>query len=46
MVLSTYHFRISQEMASNKLLVNQQVDASTFVTGYKVSDGSEQQGTN
>ena len=45
MVLSTYHFRISQEMASNKLLVNQQVDASTFATGYEVSDSSEQQGT-
>ena len=45
MALSACHFRISREMASNKLLVNQQVDASAFATGYKVSDSSEQQGT-
>ena len=36
---------VSQEKASNKLLVNQQVDASTFATGYKVSDSSVQQAT-
>ena len=32
-------------MASNEQLVNQLVDASTFATGYEVSDSSEQQGT-
>ena len=46
MALSACHFIISREMASNKLLVNQQVDASTYATGYKLSDSSEQQGTN
>ena len=45
MVLGTHHFIISQGMASNKLLDNQQVDASTFATGYEVSDSSKQQGT-
>ena len=37
-------FRSRERWLANKLLVNQQVDASSFVTDYKVRDSSKQQG--